>query len=290
MRSRTLRITAICVASITAACRPATRPSPSALPEQHEAFEPKDIKTRQLQFSSSIYRYHLEQATQIIASESADTIPSTITTRARILVSVAVEPNSDVEVSISFDSISISTDGSIPSPGLKQVASLDSILLARFSVTEIGTTVETRLADSLCAYSQFIVAAQEVLLPELALRIETPGTRVHVDTGTHKACRGGITLELITVRELRDLSREPPEFMLQQQTQIGGSGQLRRDSMTISGSILTRGTATFATANRLPSLIQTTSEGTINVQLGTLTTTFRQISQQQIRLVGIGNP
>jgi hypothetical protein len=290
MRSKTLGITAICVAGITAACRPTTTPSPSPPPEKPQVLGPKELTTQYLRFSPNIYRYHFEQAARITVSGSVDTTPSTITTRAQILVTVAAEPNLDVQVSISFDSITISTQGSIPSPGFTQVTSLDSVLQARFPVAGTSTTVETRLADSLCAYSQFITAARELLLPELPVQIESPGTKVYTDSVSQKACRGGIIVDLTTIRQLRDLSREPPEFTLQQRTEIAGSGQLRRDSMTVSGSILTRGVARFATANRLPSFIQTESEGAITVRLGSLTTAFRQVSHQQIRLIGIGNP
>lgn len=280
----------ICLAGITAACRPTTTPSPSPPPEKPQVLGPKELTTQYLRFSPNDYRYHFEQSARIIVDGSADTTPNTITTRAQILVTVVTDLNSDVQVSVSFDSISISTQGSIPARGFTQATSLDSVLQARFPVDGTRTTVETRLADSLCAYSQFITTARELLLPELAMQIESPGTKVYTDSVSQKACRGGVIIELTTIRELRDLSHEPPEFTLQQRTEIAGSGQLRRDSMTVSGSILTRGVATFATANRLPSLVQTESEGTITVRLGSLTTAFRQVSHQQIRLIGLGKP
>jgi len=289
MRPRIAVLTLICLASIIVACRPRTTPSPSIPPEEPQVTEPKEPITRRLQFSPSIYRYHFEQATQITANGSTDTTPSTITTRAQIIVTVAAEPNSDVQVSISFDSISISTQGSIPSRGFRQVTSLDSVLQARFSAAGTGTVVETHLADSLCAYSQFITAARELLLPELPMQIENSETRVYTDSMTQRACRGGVIVELTTVRESRDLSREPPEFMLHQRTEIAGSGQMRRDSMTVSGSILTHGAATFTATNRLPSLVETQSEGTITVQLGNLTTAFRQTSHQQMQLINPDN-
>src|SRR5687768_16412308 len=119
MRPRTPVLTLICLASIIAACRARTTPSPSIPPEKPQVTEPREPITQRLQFSPNIYRYDFEQATQLTATGSADTTPSTITTRAQIVVTVAAEPNSDVQVSISFDSISISTQGSIPSRGFR---------------------------------------------------------------------------------------------------------------------------------------------------------------------------
>ena len=288
MRLMTLATHAICLAGIATACTPATIPSPSPAPDKPQVSGPTQPATRYLHFSPNIYQYQFQQAAQITADGSPDTVPSTITTRARILVTVATRANSDVEVSISFDSISMNTEGLVPSRGFSQVTSLDSVLQGVFSTS--ATRVEPRLGDSLCAYSQFITAARELLLPELLRQVEIPGREVYVDSITQKACRSGIAIELTTVRELRDLSRNPPEFAIQQRTNVAGSGQPQRDSITVSGSILTRGVAIFGNTNRLPSLVQTESEGTITVQLGSITTVFRQTSRQEIRLSGITAP
>lgn len=288
MHSKSFATTAICLAGVVAACTPATIPPPSPTPEKPQAVGPDQPAIRSLYFSPNVYRYRYEEAARITADGSGDTVPNTITTNARILVTVATGADSTIAVSISFDSISITTQGSIPSRGFSQVTSLDSVLLGNFS--RASTTVEARLADSLCAYSQFITVARELLLPELLVQIESPGRKVYIDSVTQNACRGGITVKLATIRELRDLSRDPPEFTIQQQTEISGTGQLRRDSIAVSGSISTRGAATFATANRLPSLVRTESEGTITVRLGNLTTVFRQTSHQEIRLDGLGTP
>jgi hypothetical protein len=288
MRPQNIAATACLLAGITAACTPRSALPPLPAPETPELPSATEPITRYLHFSPNIYRYHFEQTAQVNARGSTDTLPSTITTRAVILVTVAAEPDSSIGVSISFDSISMTTQGSIPSRGFSQVASLDSVLHARFSAT--GIVVEPRLPDSLCAYVQFLSTARDLLLPGLAVQIESPATKVYTDTVVQTACRGGTNIELNTIRELRDLRREPIEFALHQRTEIHGLGQLRRDSITISGSISTSGAAVFATNNRLPTLVQTQSEGTITVQLGSLTTKFNQISRQEIRLEKSGSP
>lgn len=288
MRLITLAINAFCLAGIVAACTPATIPSPSPAPGKRQVLGPTQPVTKYLHFSPNIYRYQFEQVARITADGSADTVPSTITTHARILVTVAAGINSDIGVSISFDSISITTEGSVPPRGFGQVTSLDSVLQGVFSTT--GTTIEPRLADSLCAYSQFITAARELLLPELLLRVELPGRGLYVDSVSQKACRGGMTVNLTAIRELTDLSRNPPQFAILQRTELDGTGKVQRDSITMSGAISTRGYAIFATANRLPSLVQTESEGTITVQLGSITTVFRQTSRQEIQLSEVITP
>ncbi len=275
----------ILVAGIAGACTPRAvspplpTPGPTGLP-------PTDRPAlRYLRFSPNTYRYRFQQTVQINAEGSADTVPSTISTRAVVLVVVTSEPDSSIRVTVSFDSIFISTHGSIPSRGFSQVVSLDSVLHTRFSPT--GVTVETRLPDSLCAYGQFVSAARELLLPELQFQIESPQRKIYTDTATHQACRAGVAIKLVTTRELQDQGQDSGELALRQQTEIQGAGVLRRDSLMVTGSVSTRGKVSFATGNRLPSLVQTQSEGTIRVQLGSLTTIFSQTSNQEIQLEGL---
>jgi hypothetical protein len=279
------------VASLLATAAPActTRTPSPAVPVPIPGLPTADRPpVRYLRFSPGIYHYRFQQRTQIDAEGSTDTVPSIISTQATIAVAVTVEADSSVQVIVSFDSISISTQGSIPSRGFSQVSTLDSIIRTRFS--HAGIVVEAQLPDSLCAYSQFVSTARELLLPELAAEVQSPGRRVYRDSVSQHACRAGIPIEFVTTRELHNQRRDSIEFMLRQQTILQGAGMTRRDSLIVSGSISTHGTVSFASGNRLPSVVQTQSEGTIRVRLGSLTTNFRQTSQQEIRLEALGNP
>jgi hypothetical protein len=285
MRRHNIVLTLSFLAVITLACTARKTPPRPPAPISPEVRVPGQSVPTYLRFSANVYRYRFQQRAHITAEASPDTVPSTIVTQALILVAVTADADSSIRVSVSFDSISISTQGSIPSRGLSQVTRLDSVLQVQFS--NANTRIQMHSPDSLCAYGQFVSAARDLLLPELAIQVISPGDSVYTDTIVENSCRAGTSIEMITTQQLQDLGHEPPEFSLQQQAEIRGVGLLRRDSIAISGSIATFGTATFATANRLPSLVQTNSKGMITVRLGTITTVFSQISQQEIRLEGI---
>lgn len=236
-----------------------------------------------LRFTPGLYRYQFSQTTQISGDGPTDTLPGTITTQALMKAEVTVQPDSSFTVVISFDSIRVNTQGPIPTHQMGQLTVLDSVVRGAFSRT--GSSSQVYLADSLCAYSQFVTTAQELLLPQLGFEAPSPMRRSLVDTTTQRSCRAGTNIEMTTIRELRDVGRNPGEIELRQKTGLHGLGLLRRDSVTVSGSIATRGRVQFATMHRLPTLIQSESEGTIIVRLGSARTHFRQHSTQETRLI-----
>ena len=263
-----------------------TTPAPPVLPPGIPQIPtPAEATTRFHSFSPSLYRYHFEQTADIRAEGSADTIPGSIMTRATLLVTVRAESDSIFGVAVTIDSISITTQGSILPQRSERPLRLDSVLSAEFSRT--GVVATSQLPDSLCAYSHFVTIARELILPELPIQLHSPTSQVYTDTIIDRACRAGTEIAVTITRELRDHGREPTELALQQRTQLQGAGVLRRDSIKVSGSITSHGTASFATANRLPSHVQTRSAGTITVQLGNTITVFHQTTVQTIRLEGI---
>ena len=267
-----------------ASCSPGASLPPVPTPPAPRLPVPNEPHPSRYSFVPNVYQYHFQQVADIQEDGATDTLPSRITTRAVLTLSVTAGADSSITVDVSIDSISITSEGSIPPRGLQQISALDSVISATFSPTRSFPEVKVRFADSLCAYSQFLMTARELLLPELGIELLTPTKHLYRDTVTHYACRAGIGLTLITTRELRDVGSHPPELLVQQQTAIQGRGSLRRDSLSINGSVMTRGTIFFTTVNRLPSSVQTTSEGIITVHLGSITTTFRQISTQQLWL------
>ncbi len=285
-----LHITLIAgIIGLATSCTPASRvpptpgPATPEIPSINEA--PGSVS---YQFAPNTYRYRFQQTADIHGNGPTDTTPSRILTQGLFRVRVAAESDSSVTITISADSISITSQGSIPGRGLQQISTLDSVVTAKFSPS--GVVMGAELPDSLCAYQQFTAMARELLLPELGLQTQSPTRQVYRDTVTQHACRAGTRIELVTVRQLRDRGRNPAEFSLEQETEIRGAGMLRRDSITVSGSVATRGTVSFSIGNRLPSLIQTHSEGRITVNLGSTTTLFHQRSTQEIRLEGIEPP
>lgn len=281
MHRRTSTLLASVVALIggcTPQVSPLPAPDPTHLP--NPISQPPGVSA--YRFSPDTYRYRFQQTADIRGDGPGDSIPSTITTRGVFVVHVTAEPDSTISILVSADSISIASQGSIPSRSRQQIPALDTVITARFS--QNGTITSTQLSDSLCTYSHLIMAARELLLPELGLELKIPANHVHKDTVTQHACRAGVIVELETTREIRDLSRNPAQLALEQRTQIHGAGMLRRDSIVVTGSVTTRGVVQFATTNRLPSSSQTRSDGIITVRLGNTTTTFHQTSTQELTL------
>lgn len=233
-----------------------------------------------LRLSVGSFQYRLRQNTKVHAKSSTDTTPSSITTTARLSVDVTLHSDSGYAIIVSVDSLKISSEGLIPSRSVTDVSSLGPVLGASFRGNNM--TVETYLPDSLCAYSQFITAARKLLLPPLPIQIRTPLTEVWVDTATTISCRAGTRIEILTIQQIKDLRREPHEFTLDERTELRGAGILNRDSVIVAGSIRTLGSALFTNRSRLPSLVQTESDGSITVRLGNSTMVFRQTSTQFI--------
>lgn len=244
---------------------------------------PEPAEAIRLRFSPGTYRYQFTQTAEITGSSSIDTVPGTITTRALIYAVVTSQADSGFTVSVSFDSVTISTQGSIPPRGTSQLASLGSIVHGIFSPTV--ASAEIHLPDSLCSYGQLAGVGREVLLPELAFEAELATRKSFTDTTTYRSCRAGITVDVTTTRELKHISRSAGEMTLEQESTVQGLGVLRRDSIAVTGSVSTRGKVSFNTLNRLPALLRSESHGRIMVRLGNTTTHFRQQSTQEIRLV-----
>ena len=146
------------------------------------------------------------------------------------------------------------------------------------------------LADSLCAYSELVTVAQDLLLPRIPNEIIVPINVLYSDTLTVRGCRAGALIETVTVRKLSNLEGMPVELTLQQQTTVHGSGSIRRDSLTIAGSVSTLGTVVFREGNRLPSHVTTRSDGLVTVQLGSKQSVFRQASTRELRRNPVAAP
>lgn len=233
--------------------------------------------SRKLSFTPGHFKYLLTQNTKV----EGDTSESTVLTTAYLSADVSADENSAYGILISVDSFHIVTESPIPTHPIMQSRSLGPILHA--SMSEVGTQLENRLADSLCAYSQFITAARELLVPQLPHEFTTPLLETLTDSTRITACRAGTRIDMLLTRQLRDLRRQPLQLALQGRTELGGSGLLGRDSVTVSGVMSTDGTISFTGLSRLPSHVETRSEGSITVRLGSSTTKFRQRSTLQIR-------
>jgi hypothetical protein len=257
-------------------------PSPPAPPIPSTTALPDPSITTHLRFSPGIYRYRLTQTAQIQADGLPDTLPSTSITGALFLVQVTSSDASTFELTVSVDSINIATQGSIPPRSATPVRTLDSIL--HITITPSQTITQVYLPDSLCVYGHLISIAREILVPELPLLTESPSKNPYLDTATFTSCRAGVIVETLTTRQLRDSGRDPPEFHIQQTAEFRGTGFLRRDSITVSGSTSTEGTLSFQQGNRLPSVLESKSHGRITVRLGISTTVFQQTSSQKIHL------
>ena len=287
MRPQEIAVTASLLATAIG-CASSVGSPPVVVPSNPQTPVSAETMVRLHSFSPSLYRYRFEQTADIRAQNSTDTVPGSITSRAVFLITVHEESDSSIQVVVTVDSISIMPQGSILPRAVGENLRLDSVLTVKFSAT--GVVTRNQLPDSLCMYGQFVSAAREVVLPELPPQLHSPAGEVYTDTAVDRTCRAGAEIELTTTRELRDLRRHPTELAIRQLTQMQGAGLLRRDSIRVSGSVTSHGTISFATANRLPSLIQTQSTGTIAIQLGSLATVFQQTSAQTIRLEGIESP
>jgi hypothetical protein len=242
---------------------------------------------RELAFSAGSFQYRLRHNAKVHADDLTDTTPSSITTTALLSVDVISLSDSAYDVTVSIDSLQMSTEGLIPSRSVAGISFLGPVLQASFRGNK--TTIESYLPDSLCAYSQFVTAARQVLLPPLPAQVKTPLSRVWVDTVSLVSCRAGTRIEMLVVQQISDLRREPREFALDERAELKGAGMLSRNAVTVSGSIRTRGSISFTGGSRLPSLVQTESEGSITAQVGDSTMVFQQtttqyIEQQEARL------
>lgn len=270
---------------VSSACPSSTVPPISLpTPSTPEIGNPDVSTLSHLRLTPGVHRYRLSQTTEAAGDGATDTIPGTVTTTAAIQVTVRNETDSTFLVTISFDSIAISGGGAVPTRGIRHPTVLDSVVRARFSPSH--NTVESHLPDSLCAYSQFTAVGRQLLLPELLSGPVASTRAVLRDTTTYHSCRAGTRIGGRTIRESRTRPGNSGQLEITQETELHGAGLLRRDSVLVRGSITTRGTVSFESTDRLPAFVQTQSDGTIEVRLGSSVTTFRQRSSQEIRRVG----
>ena len=279
MRRHTLTFRVAALGALLANCSPGVQAIPPTQgPIATDVKSATDASTaRYLRLSVGLYRYRLTGNTHIQPQETGDTVPGIV--RSEALVSVRVvgsNTDSSLTALVSVDSIRISREGPVVPPSTTPVVRLDSVLRVIF--TPQGNTTEVLLTDSLCAYSEFVTIAQDLVLPKIPNEINLPTNGSYGDTLTIRGCRAGITIETVTVRKLRNSQRIPVELALQEQSIVQGSGLIRRDSLTVTGSVSTAGTVIFPAGDRLPLHVNSKSDGLITVRLGSKQNVFRQTS------------
>ena|SRR5688572_16717232 len=284
MRKPTLATSVAAISGLMAACTPSrstvpttTLPFPPA--ERTDTGAPRNA--RYLALIPGHFKYHLVQNATVEAEPRADAGVANLSMKARLLVDVSSDADSTYGVVISIDSLEMTADGPIPSRLIPGLVSLGPVL--RASINTNQTTVESTLPDSLCTYGQLVTAARDLLLPQLPAHISAQPLQTRTDTTTATTCRAGTRIRLLVIRQLTNLGTQPAEFALDGKTELTGTGMLGRDSVTVSGSISTRGSALFAGTSRLPSLVRTASEGSITTKLGNSTIVFHQKSTQELR-------
>lgn len=262
-------------------------PRPSPIPEEHTS--PPTSTTRYLILSPGIYEYRWRQTAEISTQDSGYTLtPSTTVTTALFYIDISQRADSSYSAVVSVDSLSITAQGSIPTLGLPRTERIDSILHVVLSPALV--TFHERLPDSLCAYGHLVATARLILLPELALSPQVASRKTYSDTSREVSCRAGTHIESLTTRQVRRSGTDSAALAIEQKSELSGTGFLRRDSVTVSGSLSARGAAFFLKDSRLASTILMDSEGTITVRLGEAKTIFRQVSNQEIRLRGSSIP
>ena len=263
--------------------------APSIPPQQPTGLPSADVPRVQVKLlgvTPGITVYQFSQSADIRPESALDTVYSTITTEA--LFSVAIVPQSDsmYEVTVIVDSVRITTGGSAPLRR-QQIEGGMPISLGPVLRTSLGTrtgNVEHLLPDSLCAYGQVTGAARELILLPLPHPIRLSEGARWSDSSRFSTCRAGAAIETGVFLEATYLgSQRPNQLALRTLATVKGAGIIRTDSVTISGTITSTGTAYLEGANRLPTLLQTESRGTISIRLGDSTAVFRQHSRQEWR-------
>ena len=284
MRRHTLTFQVAALGTLLANCSPGVQAIPPTQgPIGIDVKPTADASTaRYLRLSAGLYRYRLTENTHVQLQEAGDTAPGIV--RSEALVSVHIvgsDTNSSFTVLVSIDSIRISREGPVPPPSMTPVTRLDSVLRVIF--TPQGNVTEVLLTDSLCAYSEFVAIAQDLVLPKIPSEVNLPTNGSYSDTITVHGCRAGTTIKTVSVRTLKNSQRIPAELTLQERSIIQGSGLIRRDSLSITGSVSTAGTVIFPAGDRLPLHTNSKSDGLITVQLGSKQSVFRQTSTREVQ-------
>lgn len=252
-------------------------PAPLPLPTRTDSVAPAVI----LRLSQQGARYSFRQTSTIQNLKAQDSVTSGNITTTAILDFVidSVDSNGQLSFTVTADSLQIATEGSIPSP---RAIPLTIGPVLRGSTANGHIVAITALPDSLCAYSQLLNAAFQLVLPQLPIEVSLPLSKPVADTITTTSCRAGARLQLHAHRQLHRSAQSPLALTLKEQVELAGTGMLRRDSILISGLITTTGEVVFQPGSRLPQLVQTHSNGTITIRLADSTTVFEQRSTQQL--------
>ena len=269
--------------ALLANCAPGVQSiPPSQGPVTTDAKAPANMPaTEPRRLAPGLYRYRLVESTHVQLQELGDTLPGIVQTDA--LVSVRITPSdgfSRFTALVSIDSIRIRQNSPVPSTSMVPAARIDSILRVIFSPG--NNVAEVLLPDSLCAYSQFVTIADDLLLPRIPSEFVMPTNVLYSDTVTVHGCQGGAVVETVSIRKLSNPEQTPTQLALQRQSIIRGAGSIRRDSLSITGSVSTMGTVTFQAGQRLPLNVRTRSDGMLTVQLGTQLSVFRQTSTREL--------
>jgi hypothetical protein len=232
-------------------------------------------------------RYDLEQQAIVRVEGHEDSLPHTITTKALLLVEVLMHNDSSYDVTVSVDSLNQIAEGfGRSSPA--HPTTLGSVLRVSFSPG--GNSAQAQLPDSLCAYSQFVTVARHLVLPRIPAQLMTEPDKMPPDTMHIAGCRAGIHISVESTQEVRNLSGSPLQVSIEERATVKGSGMMQQDSVMIEGSLRAQGTASFTVGSRLPSLVQSQSEGAIKVELADSTVTFRQRITQHLRQRIVNSP
>ena len=252
-------------------------PAPLPLPARTDSVAPAVI----LRLSQQRARYSFQQTSTIQNLKAQDSAATgKITTTATLdFVIDSVDSDSQLSFTITADSLQITTEGSIPSP---RVIPLTVGPVLQGSMANGHIVATTALPDSLCAYSQLLNAAFQLILPQLPAEVSLPLSKPVADTITTMSCRAGTRVQLRAHRQLHPSAQSPLALTLEEQVKLAGTGMLRRDSIVISGVITTTGEIVFQPGSRLPQLIQAYSKGTITIRLADSTTVFEQRSTQEL--------
>lgn len=252
-------------------------PAPLPLPTRTDSVAPAVI----LRLSQQGARYSFRQTSTIQNLKAQDSVTSGNITTTAILDFVidSVDSNGQLSFTVTADSLQIATEGSIPSP---RAIPLTIGPVLRGSTANGHIVAITALPDSLCAYSQLLNAAFQLVLPQLPIEVSLPLSKPVADTITTTSCRAGARLQLRAHRQLHRSAQSALALTLKEQVELAGTGMLRRDSIVISGLITTTGEVVFQPGSRLPQLVQTHSNGTITIRLADSTTVFEQRSTQQL--------
>lgn len=271
--------TILFVLAVTACTQRSSPPLPPVPVPEAEA--PREMSLGSLQLLPGRFLYQLQQTMEVRIDDQPDTLPSSTTTMAAITIHVAAQSDSLFSATVSIDSIDITPSGFIPAAGLRRIDQLDSVIRVDFTPTTASTSIV--LPDSLCAYGALVATVRALLVLDLPGQLELRAGNNYSDTTLTQTCRAGVNIDITTIRHLQLVrDSQPPQFEIRQAAELYGAGLTRRDSMTVEGSTITQGAATFSDRDRLPSRVETTSEGRVTVHLGTVRTIFTQQSRQSL--------